>query len=187
MPSRLFFKVLPVNQNKEKRIFLYPGKLTELKGITDLVEANTKFFSDHEITMMIVGSGEKRTDLVGLMKDLPSLELHAPEDPETLVDLFDSASAVVVPSKLESYSMIVIESLLRGVPVLCHPTGVALSLKDKIPGIFFLPENQTIDSQMLKAVYDFKGQRSTSQLAKMFLTSSSETLFDLIKADHEKL
>jgi glycosyltransferase involved in cell wall biosynthesis len=185
-PSNVFFRELPLNRIRQKQIFLYPGKLTELKGITDFVKANAQYFSDHEITLMIVGSGEKKSDLVELMKIFSFLELHDPEAPEVLVDLFDSATAVVAPSKLESYSMIVVEALLRGVPVLCHPTGVALTLKDKIPGIVFLGENQVIDSIMVKAIFDFKDQRTTSQLTRMFLTSSDETLFELIKADHGK-
>ncbi len=184
MPSKAFFKPLPVNKIRQERIFLYPGKLTELKGITELAIVNAQFFSEHDITLMIVGSGEKKSELIELAKIYSFIELHDPEAPEVLVDLFDSAAAVVAPSKMESYSMIVVESLLRGVPVLCHPTGVALTLKDKIPGIVFLSENQVIDSPMLKSVFDFKDQRSTSQLTRMFLTSSSETLFDLIKADH---
>jgi glycosyltransferase involved in cell wall biosynthesis len=187
VPSGIFFKALPVNKIKQKRIFLYPGKLTELKSITDLVKANAQFFSDHDITLMIFGSGEKKCDLVKLMKDFPFLVLHDPEAPEVLVDLFDSASAVVAPSKMESYSMIVVEALLRGIPVLCHPTGIALTLKDKIPGIIYLGENQVIDSEVVKFVFDFKDQRSASQLTRMFLSSSGETLFTLIKADHAKL
>lgn len=185
-PISEYFKPLPNPQIVIHNRLLYAGKFLSPKGIMDFAKTNRILLEERDLELLVVGSGVEAAELHELAANYPSLKVQPTVNPFDLVQLIDSSLAVVVPSLFESYSMIVVESLLRGVPVVCHRTGIAFTLDGKIPGLYFLEKNQTLTPEVLEQIKSFSDRAKLRKLMHMFLASDQHALLDLIKRDHEQ-
>lgn len=98
---------------------LYFGRLCIEKGIKTLLQAHK--ILDAEFPLKIVGTGPLEE---GLRQDYPTIEFLGYQSGKTLHDLIANAAFVVVPSEwYENCSMVVIESMALGKPVIGSMVG----------------------------------------------------------------
>ncbi len=121
----LFSSRKPVGERQN--LVGYVGRLSEVKGILNLVEAIPRVLEEQgDLSFMIVGDGPQRGRVEELL-DLYHLHDHvclpgwAPRDrlPEVLSEL----KLLVVPSYSEGLPNIVLEAMACGTPVLATPVG----------------------------------------------------------------
>lgn len=186
IPISEYFKPLPDSQNVIHDRLLYAGKFLDSKGIMDFARANRIILEERDLELLVVGSGAGGAELHEFAANNPFLQVQSTVSPFDLVQLIDSSLAVVVPSLFESYSMIVVESLLRGVPVVCHRTGIACTLDGKIPGLYFFEKDQMLTPEILGKIQSFSDRAKLRKLMHMFLASNQHVLRYLIRRDHEQ-
>jgi len=99
---------------------LFVGRLTEPKGIGELIEAGIALAVAHGVEWHVAGNGpmyetiRRRFNDAGL---LDRLTLHGTCDRSTVADLMSHCDFLVLPSHGETFGMAVAEALCTGLPV----------------------------------------------------------------------
>lgn len=103
----------PFKERKEVKTFLYVGRLIELKNLKLLISV----FNEHpELKLIIVGFGEQETELKSLSKE--NIEFRGAVDNKDLWHIYREADVFVLPSKSETWGLVVEEALNNGTPVI---------------------------------------------------------------------
>lgn len=99
----------------DKPYFLYLGRITEHKNCDELVAFYRHYQQTHlgEADLVMVGKGEMP------LPDLPGLVYGGFLNDVEKFDAIAGAEAIVMPSRFESMSMIVLEAWMLGKPVVC--------------------------------------------------------------------
>jgi glycosyltransferase involved in cell wall biosynthesis len=136
-------KVYTARFPKQKYV-LFLGRIeVDQKGIDLLISAFSEFHKVHKAyTLIIAGNGEpgeitKMKNLiasVGLQKEIL---VKGRVSGKQKADLLVNASCVVIPSRFETYSLVALEALAHGAPVICFT----------IPGLSWIPKNAAIKVQ----------------------------------------
>lgn len=178
-PSNAFDKKLLKLRNKGKEDYaVFYGRLVTEKGILDLIEIlreinkrfkNTKLvlsgaFSkgfDYPIYEKIFWKKAKEYKLnieyLGYVDDW--LKLH---------EIVSRAKVLIYPSHLDSFSLVILESIAVGVPVVAYNTPGPYSVFNGLPGIIFVPEFNT---------------RKMAEYSIKFLNMSESKIADLMNED----
>jgi glycosyltransferase involved in cell wall biosynthesis len=120
---------LPENVAKpeEPPHILYVGRLSEEKGILELLEATAR------ISRVIVGDGplrERVPDAVGFV------------GPSKLGPYYERAAIVVCPSRREGYGVVAREAMAYGRPVVAAAVGGLLdAVEDEVTGLLVAPRD----------------------------------------------
>jgi glycosyltransferase involved in cell wall biosynthesis len=123
-----------------ENILLYVGKIERRRNPFFLVELLVKLREkEKNVGLVIVGDGplkklmieyakKKRVkDFIFFIKSVPNNEIH---------DIYKNSEIVLLPSNYEIYGMVILESLLNGIPVIATPQAGPLSiLQNKKLGI----------------------------------------------------
>ncbi|MCH8902349.1 MAG: glycosyltransferase [Bacteroidetes bacterium] len=135
-----------------KFIFLSVGALIARKGHALLIRAFAKAFGgESEYVLQIVGSGKLYDELITLPQHLDiegQVNFLGTLGREAIVDEFDRCRVSVVSSSHETFSIVVIESLIRGKPVISTKCGGPESLINETNGL--LCENGSEDDLCAK-------------------------------------
>ena len=117
---------------KDAQIFLYAGRLLELKGIQDLILAFDTVQQkrpDQELRLLIVGSGEYADQLQGLAGSMvwsERIEFRDMVPIEQMPLLMSAADAFVLPSRAEiheQFGRVNIEAMLCGTTIIGSTSG----------------------------------------------------------------
>lgn len=93
-------------------VLLFVGELKPLKG-AELMHDLAHQFSDENVTTVIVGDGEERH----LFKDCDEVIFEGFIENEDLPQYYRTADLTIVPSRRESFSIVSLESIACGTPV----------------------------------------------------------------------
>jgi len=127
--SGCFLSDQPIAKSETKKglVFLCVALLSEIKAIDNLIEAFARSFKgDHSISLRIGGDGPKRPILESLVKRL------GVDDQVTFIGLLSRekvvaelaiADSFVLPSRYETFGVVVIEALAMGKPVIATRCG----------------------------------------------------------------
>ena len=125
--------VIKYKEKKEEIIkdgftFLVVADLVdEIKNISGVIDAMSRLeVEDCKIKLVVVGGGEDQTYLENLVeeKNLKSrVVFHGRAVQEVVQDHFLKADCIIVNSHIETYSMVTIESILSGCPVIATRCG----------------------------------------------------------------
>lgn len=112
---------IPANSNAGETYsgtpyILYAGRITPAKGCDSLLEHFTNFVSREDIDIKLVLIGKSDIDLPQNEK----IDYRGFVSEEEKMELMQEASLLVLPSKYESLSIVVLESLTMGTPVLVN-------------------------------------------------------------------
>ncbi len=114
------------------RRLLFAGRLTPEKGTHELMQAMLALRDDADVHWVIVGEGPMQSQLDAMLADAAlsaRVVRHGFVDRDRLLDLMDAAVALVCPSHVESFGLVVAEALSRGLPVIATSgVGCAIDL-----------------------------------------------------------
>lgn len=102
----------PKNTNKDK-ILLNVGRVSREKGLDDFCKLsipNTK--------KIVVGDGPYRTELEA---KYPDVEFVGAKTGRKLAEYYANADVFVFPSKIDTFGVVIIESIAMGTPVAAYP------------------------------------------------------------------
>lgn len=136
-------KVLTPTKRKEK-YFLFLGRIeADQKGLDLLLESFVKFQKElRGYKLVIAGSGdalemEKLKKLIKILSLEDTVILKGKVTGLTKETLLQNATAVVIPSRFETYSLVALEAMAHGAPVLCFA----------IDGLSWIPKKAALKVQ----------------------------------------
>ena len=110
--------------SRETNRFLFAGRLNKQKGLDHLLRA---FAAMHELAMLdVVGEGNDELSLKRLASQLAVSDRvvwHGQLTQEGLLRMYQSATAVIVPSTDEGLGLVAAEALLCEAPVVAFRSG----------------------------------------------------------------
>ena len=117
---------LPKEDYEGKRIVVYAGKLTYIKGVDVLLKAVQEYEEAHPAVLtLIVGDGEEWDNLHALAEELglSSLRFLGNVDQQELCRLYNIADLSVTPSRKEAFGLVALEAMACGIPVVATRQG----------------------------------------------------------------
>lgn len=115
-----------VEEKHDSFRFVTLGKNTTRKGFDVLVKAFAKAQFSKDVELYIIGSGDWNNikSLVSQLKMESQIKVVGPiVDRSDLVDVMHTCSAFVLPSRKETFSVVCVEALSMGLPVIVTPCG----------------------------------------------------------------
>ena len=111
-----------VNKNKNINI-LWEGRITEQKGIDDLVTSDdilNKARNENSIIWNIVGEGDLRNDIVRLAKRWDNVYFRGYIRNDRISKIYSENNILIVTSKWESFPYVILEAQSFGLPVISY-------------------------------------------------------------------
>ena len=168
--------------NKEMPVVLYTGRISKEKGVLELPGIIRMIRTViPEVQMVVAGTGPAEEELKTVMPDACYLGWV---DREVIPDLFKSADILLLPSRFDTFSCVVLEALSCGLPVVAYNTkGPKDILEDSVNG--FLVET---DEEMAGKVVGFfldPGKRYEMKLAAIRRSKAyqAEVIMDRLLQD----
>jgi glycosyltransferase involved in cell wall biosynthesis len=157
--------------------YLYVGRLSKEKGISTLCSVASKL----SYKLKIIGSGPLEKELREKYKNYSQVEFLGGKSHEEVLKIMANTKFTVVPSEwYEVFGLVVMESLIAKIPVLCAKIGGMLELIEQgINGELFESRNETdlkdkIESMMNNG-YEFDNLQVVERFRKeIYLESLSE-------------
>ena len=154
-----------VNKKQEHfpKVFLYTGRYSQEKGITDLWDAFVELGDDHDWELWCVGVGA-----IPPIKH-PKIKHFGFVQPKELAPIIEKSGVFILPSHFEPWGLVVHEYAAAGFPILCA-TKVGASevfLENNINGFSFSPGNKSEIKNVLNKII----QMEESKLIEMSIKS----------------
>ena len=117
----------------EKLTVLFVGRFIEMKGGHLLIEAFQRLTVGTDAQLVMLGDGPKRQEWESKVRDLglaDRVRFEGFQTPEALPKWFAAADLMCLPSTNETWSVVVLEALSSGLPVVvtdrvgCYPNAV---------------------------------------------------------------
>ncbi len=127
-----------------RKIILFVGGLVSIKNIDVLIDAFNKLKRD-DCDLIIAGKGPEESKL----KKIASTSYYSKQikfignlQSEKLIEYYNLADLLCLPSKNEGTPNVIIESLFTGLPVIASKVGgIPKLIKDNVNGILVLPND----------------------------------------------
>lgn len=104
-------------------VFLYAGRLIELKGVRQLLESWSIFERVHpgDGTLIILGEGPLRPELERLVRErnLRGVRFLGQIDYDDIASYYAAADLFVLPTLEDNWALVVPEAMACGLPVIC--------------------------------------------------------------------
>jgi glycosyltransferase involved in cell wall biosynthesis len=164
---------------KSDPVLLYTGRISNEKGIRDIISIYPKIKKAiPNIKLVVCGIGPESDKL---KESIPDAIMMGWIDRKDMAQIYSSADLLIHPSKFDTFSMVVLESLTCGLPVLAYKSkGPKDILKDEKCGFLvndkdelinrciFYFENKVLQNEMksnaIKRASDFKAIKIMNDL-----------------------
>jgi len=148
---------------KNKKTFLFVGNLMEIKRLDLLIKAMEKL-KDQPIQLLVVGDGYSVKEYKELVKEknLENMVLFVGESisVDQLTDYYNLATCTVVPSELESFSLVALESMSCETPVIISDVaGARKRIVDGVDGYLFESNNVNDLGKKMKIIIDLSDDK----------------------------
>ena len=107
----------------EGPVFLYLGRIVESKGTPELLDMWTRWRKSAAAPATLVMAGHREMDL----PEGPDMRYLGPIDDEDKWDAFAACTALLVPERLQSLSIVALEAWAVGRPVICPARAPVLA------------------------------------------------------------
>jgi glycosyltransferase involved in cell wall biosynthesis len=137
-------------------VFLFVGRLIELKGLRQLINAWAEVEKSHpgQATLVIVGSGPEKEHLKAQCAELKLSGVRFPGkvDYDAIAPYYAASDVFVIPTLEDNWSLVVPEAMACGLPILCSQYNGCYPelVKDGGNGWVFDPLNEESIAQALK-------------------------------------
>ena len=103
---------------KNEKILLYVGRFSLEKGLLDIIDIYKSVKSEvKNLRLVFVGEGPEEKML---KEKLPTAIFLGWQNKETLAKIYSSADLLILPSKYDTFSCVVLEALSCGLPVTAY-------------------------------------------------------------------
>jgi glycosyltransferase involved in cell wall biosynthesis len=141
-------------------VVLFVGRLIKEKGLIPLLESAKKF--PEKVCLLIAGDGPLRERVETTSRDVDNVRYLGKLDSEELVDFYNTADVLIVPSTSEEgFGRIILESLSCGTPVIGTNRGAVPEAIDDTVGLI-------VDPKVNNIVNAIKTLHTKPQLLKKF-------------------
>lgn len=137
VPSE-FFKIPSVKPNKNTFTFVSVGSLKPIKGHVNLISAFTNAFKGQEVILKIVGGGPQKKELEQMITALnieKQIILTGPQSSSSVQELLNNANAFALASNSETFGVVFIEAMAKGLPVVTTKCGGPEEFINSINGV----------------------------------------------------
>ncbi|MHA1427552.1 MAG: glycosyltransferase family 4 protein [Candidatus Helarchaeota archaeon] len=131
----------------------FVGNLSEIKGITTLLDAFTLLNAKFDYNLYLVGPiGDLDKNSLKLIRQTPQITYLGKLDHDTTISLMKSFDLLVLPSQWENFPLVILESLACGTPIVASSIGGIPEIIDKNGhnGILIPPSNPTLLAETIK-------------------------------------
>jgi phosphatidylinositol alpha 1,6-mannosyltransferase len=136
-------------------LILYAGRISKEKDLDVLLRAFTRLRGDHpEARLAVIGDGPHRRALVRLYRS-PGITFTSWKQGEELAAWFASADVFALPSTTETLSLVSLESMASGIPVLAMNTGGVRDIVEHEKTGLLANTAQEFESSLRRLVEDF--------------------------------
>jgi len=129
---------------KGKKVILFSGKLTEIKGVNYLIKAAEDIKGD----IYIIGDGPEKKNLEDLVYKMKLSNVHflgymGEEKKEELKEFYYRADVSVVPSIVdEALGLVILEAMSTKTPIIgTRKGGIPLAVKHGVNGLLIRPKS----------------------------------------------
>lgn len=133
----------PVFHSRGITKLIYIGYLVQRKGVQFLLEA-ISILGDNSISLSLVGDGEYRNELEKQCTKLgieESVHFLGEKNPQEIAQLLHDHDALVHPSLIESFGIVVVEAMAAGLPVVATQNGGSEYIVTDQTGIIVPPHD----------------------------------------------
>ncbi|MCB9361779.1 MAG: glycosyltransferase [Flavobacteriales bacterium] len=172
--------------------FLNIGNLIPLKGQKELINAFAKAFKNKldTVELVIAGSGELKKQLQEQIETLNlanHVKLVGLLSREEVVNQIDKTDAFVLPSHYETFGVVLIEALSRGVPVISTTCGGPECVIYKENGILVPPKNEDELAVALSDVFQKRENFDSAMLRQECLFNyGSASFYEKLRSIYQK-
>jgi glycosyltransferase involved in cell wall biosynthesis len=165
---------------KDEIVFLYAGKLEEVKNIGLLLNAFRKSDLGRNVHLLIVGNGHLEKNLKEGYKDLPTVHFLDFQNQTKMPVIYRIGDVFILPSKSETWGLAVNEAMACGRPVIvsdhcgCFPELV-LTGKN---GYVFRSENENDLIEKMRLIT--QDNESLKEMGRSSLEHISEFSFESV-------
>lgn len=156
LPVERIYEEKPVSfsvENNRNFVFTNIGYFSERKRQEFLIRAFKKaFMGQKNIILNIIGGGklfQEYNDLVYKLDLKDVVNIVGYKEPAEIVEILDNSDTFVFPSKSETLGVVIIEALLRGLPVIATICGGPEYILNEILGILIPTDNE---EELIKAL-----------------------------------
>lgn len=119
---------------------LFVGTMFYEKGGVDAIRALRKARESNDVVLDMVTYAPP--EWVGRLAHEPGLRLHAPGGQDLVKRLYRESDALLFPSHMDTYGVVVGEAMAHGLPVVGpRHLAIAETVHDEVSGLLFEPEN----------------------------------------------
>lgn len=152
------------------KIVLYVGRLDKDKSIEILIESIPQVVQETNAHFVLAGSGDELPKLQDMaaklgVENFCSFLGRISHEPDDLPKIYQIASVFVIPSTIETQSIVTLEALASGLPVVAAKAGALPELvKDDKNGFLFEPgDSKQLSSLIIKILKDERLRKSMSK------------------------
>ena len=162
---------------EEVKVINFTGKLTDFKGVDLLLKAAEIYEKEFDnIVTLIVGDGELRDELRELKNELNlnSVNFLGNLPQETVANLYSVADITIVPSRVEPFGLVAIESLACGTPVIASRAGGLKDFINEEVGRFFpMDDHKALASEIIEALNNHEKQNKGKRASEYAINNFS--------------
>lgn len=104
---------------KDELVFLYVGMLEKHKGIIELITAFSIFYKNNKgVKLIVTGDGSLNYAVKNAAKLCPGIHHTGRLSGNELLDVYSSSSLFILPSRSESWGLVINEAMAAGLPVI---------------------------------------------------------------------
>lgn len=155
MVSDSFFKSARISRNDNHFSFIAIGAFRKNKGFDILVDAFANGRFPENVCLNIVGDGEERELVESKIRTYHlsnQVKLLGTKTPDEVNDLLCHSDCFVLSSRLETFAIVVIEAMAKGLPVIATRSGGPETFLQPEHGLLVEKENVKDLSEAMKYI-----------------------------------
>jgi glycosyltransferase involved in cell wall biosynthesis len=177
------FTVATANEGSDPNQILFVGAVRPVKGVDILLRA-AKLLGDRgrPVRLLLVGEAwygpyrQEELHLKRMVRELglaDRVEFAGKQVPPRLTETMQRSALLVLPSRIESFGMVLVEALACGTPVVATRSGGPEQIVNDRVGVLVPPEDPEALARGIEQVLDRRGSYDPNQLRAYALSRFS--------------
>ena len=169
MVSDSFFKSIRTPRNDNRFSFIAIGAFRKNKGFDILIDAFAKGRFPENVCLNIVGNGEERELVESKIRTYQlsnQVKLLGTKTPDEVNDLLCHSDCFVLSSRLETFAIVVIEAMAKGLPVIATRSGGPETFLQPEHGLLVEKESDIELAEAMKYMVDHNNEYNSESIRK---------------------